>query len=116
MVSLITQLYEWFCSEKSSAVKTLVLCAVLGWQTYQLNEIASHTHVGMTNYPMAVIEYGFADVDETKEKIELVRQWHRDKWGAQIGALRTVCAEKPNRLEEILDKDTVKVICVIANR
>lgn len=67
-----------------------------------------------TNYAMQVIEYGLGDLTDPQEVYNQISIWHKNEWGAQIGALRTICKVEPNRLEELVDMEVAKSICRLA--
>jgi len=61
-------------------------------------------------YPMNVINYGLNEASSTEEVLNLIKKWHDDEWGAQIGALQTVCDTSPESLLAIMTaKDQVEV-------
>lgn len=116
MPHALVNIFSLLSNVASKSGQAVIFGLILSVQTYMLYELQEHSHQAATNYPFSVIQYGFADVDTDEQKVELVRQWHHDKWGAQIGAIRTLCAETPNRLEELLSVDTTKTVCSIARR
>lgn len=110
---------NWFLNilKPTESIAVWILAVVMAWNSYQLSEISKtlgdSAYKAATDYSFNVIEYGFADVSEESEIINLVEKWHADKWGAQIGAIKTICDYTPNRLTELVIDKTAISLCRI---
>lgn len=113
------QLLTFFTTvaKKTEMAAVWVLAVFMCYQTYQLQQLTSYVGEGVhkagTDYAFNVIEYGLKDLSTQDAIIAQVEQWHADKWGAQIGAIETICSYNPNRLTELVDKDTSLTLCRI---
>lgn len=65
-------------------------------------------------YPRKVIAYGLNDASSSLEIVLIIRKWKHDKWGAQVGALRTLCLV-PWGLDGIVGDRDQKIVCRIAH-
>ncbi len=92
-----------------------VLAVAMAANTYQLSTVADNltkeSHASTTQYAINVLKYGYSDVSSPEEVIALTKKWNKEKWGAQIAAIRTLCNEKPNRLFELVDQETAVTLC-----
>lgn len=65
----------------------------------------------MLEYPMNVIEYGLQDTTSAQDVQDQITIWVQDKWGAQIGAIETVCDNDISRLHEVMSEDLSIEVC-----
>lgn len=92
-----------------------IMVLIMSYMAYQVQEIkveiAASNHAATTNYAFNVIKYGLEDASTDAEVIALVKQWNDLKWGAQIGAIHTLCNEQPNRLVSLVRPETATTLC-----
>lgn len=104
-------------TSNSNVLNWLMVAAIL-FNGYKLEEMGQQisylNHKSTTEYSLNVLKFGYKNASNHAEIVELTKQWVRDNWGAQIGAIRTVCNESPNRLEELVPKDTALMLCRIS--
>ncbi|SHI09924.1 hypothetical protein SAMN05428958_11616 [Pantoea sesami] len=62
-------------------------------------------------YPREVISYGLIGAKNDDDVIALIERWKSDEWGAQIGALRVLCANDRDFVDSLGGGDTGAKIC-----
>lgn len=65
----------------------------------------------MLEYPMNVIEYGLQDATTDEQVQNQITTWINDKWGAQIGALETVCDNDISKLNSLMSEELAREVC-----
>lgn len=65
----------------------------------------------MLEYPMNVIQYGLQDTTSDQDVQDQITIWVQDKWGAQIGAIETICDTDISRLHEVMSEDLSIEVC-----
>lgn len=102
----------------TESIAVWLLAIGMVYNAYALTQLTASVSDGVhragTDYAFNVIEYGLKDLSSQDQIVEQVKKWHADKWGAQIGAIETICHYTPNRLEALVDKDAALVLCRIA--
>lgn len=67
-----------------------------------------------TFYPYQVVAYGLEATENDAQVVAQVRAWKEDKWGAQVGALKTMCSFTPWRIDRLMSGATRRVVCRMA--
>ncbi len=99
-------------NEKTATAVLMIGIIFNGHQIQETNTALMQVINGAeTNYALNVIEYGLKGKTEDKDIYDQIAVWHEDDWGAQIGAIITLCESEPNRLEELVSAETTKAIC-----
>lgn len=62
-------------------------------------------------YAERVLDVAFHEMKDEQEMRDVVDIWWKDKWGAQIGALRIICERNPDVLLKSMTADTQKTLC-----
>lgn len=114
-MNFITTFIE--ASKKQINLGTLLILVAIGFNYSQIHQLQQNTQglakAVATEYAFDVIAYGFKGAQSDEEILKLVAQWHRDEWGAQIGALQTLCDVAPRRLDGIVGEQLATRVCRI---
>lgn len=89
-------------------VVLLVLAVVLGKAGI---DIESALRKSTTEYAYNVIAINLQNAETHEQILALVKQWKKDEWGAQLGALRTICDTDADRLLTIGTAQQVADMC-----
>lgn len=89
-------------------VVLLILAVVLGKAGI---DIEAALRKSTTDYAYNVIAINFRSAETHEDILALVKQWKKDEWGAQLGALRTICDTDPDRLLTIGTAQQVTALC-----
>ena len=89
-------------------VVLLLLAVVLGKAGI---DIEASLRKATTDYAYNVIAINFHNAETHEDILALVEQWKKDEWGAQLGALRTICEADPDRLLTIGTAQQVAALC-----
>ena len=95
------------CSASAPYVMAILIA---GWLIAQIMQRADDAAYA---YPSAVVSYGLISAKTDDEVLTLVERWKRDEWGAQIGALRVLCAKSIDRVEAIGGPNLATKMCRI---
>lgn len=62
-------------------------------------------------YAFKVVSYGISIAPNSLMIEAVVAKWKKDRWGAQIAALRVLCTNKDSRLREIMSEQQITKVC-----
>ncbi|WP_226020020.1 hypothetical protein [Serratia symbiotica] len=62
-------------------------------------------------YPREIISYGLTFANTDDEVMTTIQKWKDDRWGAQIGALRVLCANDFDYVKSLGGPGTGQRIC-----
>lgn len=111
---------SWLSTHLTSSTNVLnwLMVGAILFNGYKLEEMGQQitylNHKSTTEYALNVLKYGYRHATDSEDIVAITKQWANDDWGAQIGAIRTICNESPNRLEELVTKDTALMLCRIS--
>ncbi|CAL9955633.1 hypothetical protein VPHK225_0011 [Vibrio phage K225] len=110
---MFTNLVEAFKTKMNLGIIILIILTLFNVQ--QVNELKVGSgellKKSTTEYAFTVIAYGLKDAQNEQDIIAQVITWRRDKWGAQIGAINTVCRVDPDRLNDLMERPTAVKAC-----
>lgn len=89
-------------------VVLLLLAVVLGKAGI---DIEASLRKATTDYAYNVIAINFHNAETHEDILALVKQWKKNEWGAQLGALRTICDADPDRLLTIGTVQQTAALC-----
>lgn len=96
-------------------VTVMLLCYNIEQVEAIKGKVESMNIIATTAYPYNVIKYGLKGSDSEADIYATIRKWREDDWGAQIGAMQTLCEKNPKRLGILMNKDTLRRACRISN-
>ncbi len=113
---MFTNLLDAFKANVNLGV--VIVSALLIFNTVRLGDIEYQISDGYkhasTAYAYNVVAYGLKDATTDEEVVEDIMVWHNDKWGAQIGALTTLCRIDPDQLHGLMSPETAVKVCRVA--
>jgi len=62
-------------------------------------------------YPREIVSYGLTYANSDDEVMATIQKWKDDRWGAQIGALRVLCAKDFTFVKSLGGDGTGQRIC-----
>ena len=93
----------------------LVLILLVGFNTAQINTIMDSNgellKKSTTEYAFTVVSYGLKDAQSDSDIVAQIIKWRDMEWGAQIGAINTICRVDYSRLLDLMDQSTAVKAC-----
>ncbi len=70
---------------------------------------------GSVAFAYKVIEYGLHEARSEEDVYSIIKIWDKEKWGAQIGALKLLCEKDSKNLDKIMVESTKVNVCRLVN-
>lgn len=75
------------------------------------HEVAKAT----TTLSYNIIKFNLKDIQNMNDVKNEIDLWYEQKWGAQIGALQTLCDVFPSRLDSLMTEDVKVYACKLVD-
>ncbi len=90
----------------------LAIVLVLSFTSYQEFPRVKHfLFYNFDDYAYKVVAYGLSVATNSDDIGSIVEEWKKNKWGAQIAALRVLCDNDEPRLVNIMSAQQKSKVC-----
>ena len=100
---------ESFIKQAFKYASPYLLLVIVGVQV--MTSVSDSIDHAAYAYPRSVVQYGLTDVKTDAEVMARIEQWKSDAWGAQIGALRVLCARDPDFVASLTATQSASAVC-----
>ena len=87
-------------ADKKIAIGAVLFLMIQGYALKSVNDLYDYSYKLSTDYSYNVVQYGLSASKNKDEINKQIQEWQDKKWGAQIAAIKSLCNNGRDRLDD----------------